>query len=242
MTWFQGAWNWSPNIPLPEEAFSVSLHPMGIFKKDDDPEKESKRFERQEKVKEFFGNEIGKIKGSFKNQKELFTQAQSGHYVGVSLQKLFQVALIVGADRKYSITFIDKASHAVTFQTNKREKFWDGTVSCVMIEMEDGSRISVSGNAEQGSTSSGFSLFQFSPLQQMASDGAVIGEIGELKKAIAKQVLITPEPQQEEPREVNQSTNGVSDIPTQIRQLKELHDSGVLSAEEFEKAKAKLLG
>jgi len=215
---------------------------MGIFKKDDDPEKESKRIERQEKAKELFGNEIGKIKGSYKNQKELFIQAQSGHYVGVSPQKLFQVALIVGADRKYSITFIDKASHSVTFQTNKREKFWDGTVSCVIIAMEDGSRISVSGNAEQGSTTSGFSPLQWSPFQQMASDGAVMGEIGKLKQAIAKQVLITPEPQKEDTKDVGKSANDVSDIPTQIRQLKELFDAGVLSADEFEKAKAKLLG
>jgi hypothetical protein len=215
---------------------------MGIFKKGDDPEKESKRIERQEKAKELFGNEIGKIKGSYKNQKESFLQAQSGHYVGVSPQKLFQVALIVGADRKYSIAFIDKPSHTVTFQTNKREKFWDGTLSCIMIEMDGGSRISVSGNAEQGSTTSGFSPMQWSPLQQMASEGAVQGEIGKLKLAIAKQVLITPEPRQEDPKEVSQPTNSVSDIPTQIRQLKELHDSGVLSADEFEKAKAKLLG
>jgi hypothetical protein len=225
-----------------QRSFSVYLLPMGIFGKDSDPDKESKRIERQEKAKELFGNEIGKIKGSYKNQKDLFIQAQSGHYVGVSPQKLFQVVLIVGADRKYSITFIDKASHSVTFQTNKREKFWDGTVSCVIIAMEDGSRISVSGNAEQGSTTSGFSPLQWSPFQQMASDGAVMGEIGKLKQAIAKQVPITPEPQKEEAKDVDQSTNNVSDIPTQIRQLKELHDSGVLSAEEFEKAKAKLLG
>jgi hypothetical protein len=215
---------------------------MGIFKKDDDPEKELKRIERQEKAKELFGNEIGKIKGSYKNQKESFLQAQSGNYVGVSPQKLFQVTLIVGADRKYSIAFIDKPSHTVTFQTNKREKFWDGTLSCIIIEMDGESRISVTGNAEQGSTTSGFSPMQWSPLQQMASEGAVQGEIGKLKLAIAKQVLITPEPQQKDPRDASQSTNSVSDIPTQIRQLKELHDAGVLSADEFEKAKAKLLG
>ena len=34
----------------------------------------------------------------------------------------------------------------------------------------------------------------------------------------------------------------VESLSSQILQLKELHDSGVLSAEEFEKAKAKLLG
>jgi len=215
---------------------------MGIFKRDDDPEKESKRFERQEKPKELFGSEIEKMKGSYKNQKELFLQAQSGHYAGVSPQKLFQVALIVGADRKYSITFIDKASHAVTFQTNKREKFWDGTLSCVIIEFENGSRISVSGNSEQGSTTSGLSPLKWSPLQQMASDGAVMSEIGKLKQAIAKQVLVTPEPQKENTKNVDEHTSNISDIPTQIRQLKELHDSGVLNAEEFEKAKAKLLG
>jgi hypothetical protein len=222
----------------------LSVYPifMGIFRKDDDPEKESKRIERQEKAKELFGSEIGKVKSSYKNQKELLLQAQSGHYVGVSPQKLFQVTLIVAADRKYSITFIDKPSHTVTFQTNKREKFWDGTLSCITIEMDGGSRISVTGNAEQGSTTSGFSPLQWSPLQQMASEGAVQGEIGKLKLAIAKQVLITPEPAQEDSKELHQSTNTVSDIPTQIRQLKELHDSGVLSAEEFERAKAKLLG
>ncbi len=215
---------------------------MGIFKKDDDPEKDAKRIERQEKAKELFSNEIGKIKGSLKNQKDLLLQAHSGLYVDVSPQKLFQVALIVGADRKYSITFIDKPSYTVTFQTNKGEKFWDGTLSCVIIEMDDGSRISVTGNAEQGSTTSGFSPLQWSPVQQGVSEGAVQGEIGLLKLAIAKQVLITPEPRQEYPREINNLINTVSDIPNQIRQLKELHDSGVLSAEEFEKAKAKLLG
>jgi hypothetical protein len=215
---------------------------MGIFGKDNDPEKEAKRIERQEKAKELFGNETGKIKGSYKNQRDLFVQGQIGHYVGVSPQKLFQVVLIVGANRKYSVTFIDKASHVVTFQTNKREKFWDGTVSCIIIESEDGSRINVSGNSEQGSTASGLSLMKWSPFQQMASDGAVHGEIVKLKTAIAKQVPITPEPQKEVTKEVDQSTSNVSDIPTQIRELKALHDEGVLSSEEFEKAKAKLLG
>jgi hypothetical protein len=215
---------------------------MAIFSKGDDPEKESKKLERKEKARELLNSELGKIKGSLKNQKELLRQAHSGNYVNVSPQKLFQVALIVGADRKYSITFIDKPSLTVTFQTNKGEKFWDGTLSCVIIEMDDGSRISVTGNAEQGSTTSGFSLIQWSPVQQGVSEGAVQGEIGLLKLAIAKQVHITPEPRRVDPTEVSHSINTVSDIPTQIRQLKELHDSGVLSLEEFEKAKAKLLG
>jgi hypothetical protein len=52
----------------------------------------------------------------------------------------------------------------------------------------------------------------------------------------------TPEPQKEDTKDVDQSTNNVSDIPTQIRQLKDLYDAAVLSPEEFEKAKAKLLG
>ena len=215
---------------------------MGIFKKDNDPEKELKRIERQEKAKELFGSEIGKIKDSYKNQKEFFLQGQSGHYLDVSPQKLFQAVLIVGADRKYSVTFIDRASFTVTFQTNKSEKFWDGTLSCIIIEMDDGSRISVTGNSEQGSTTSGMSPLNWSPLQQLASDGAVQGELAKLKQAIAKQVPLTSEPKKEESKIENESVNFVSDIPTQIQQLKSLHDSGVLTAEEFEKAKAKLLG
>jgi len=218
------------------------LSTMGIFKKDSDSEKDSWKLEKQEKAKELLGREMGKIKNSYKNQKELWSQIESGHYLGVSPQKLFQVALIAGADRKYSVTFIDRASYTVTFQTNKKEKFWDGTISCLIIEMDDGSRITVTGNSEQGATTSGMSPFKWSPMQQLASDGAVHSEISKLRHAIAKQVPLTPEPKKEEFTNTNQSASSVTDIPTQIRQLKELHDSGVLSAEEFEKAKAKLLG
>jgi Tfp pilus tip-associated adhesin PilY1 len=165
----------------------------------------------------------------------------SGEYPEVTPQRLFSAVLIAAADLKYGIDSIDKNSFSVTFQTYKGEKFWDGRLSCFVLALADGSRVSVTGAAEQGATTSGkITLSPFTAMTQLASEGGAQQAQSKLKFAIAKQVPLTPEP----PKSTNESTtqNSHQDIPTQLKQLKDLLDLGVLNQDEFEKAKNKLLG
>ena len=72
----------------------------------------------------------------------------------------------------------------------------------------------------------------------LASKGAFVGELKKFKKEIFLQVAkysSTDTPRSE-------PAGSISDLPAQLAQLKNLFDSGALTTEEFEKAKAKLLG
>jgi hypothetical protein len=77
-------------------------------------------------------------------------------------------------------------------------------------------------------------------MTQLASEGGAHQAQSKLKFAIAKQVPLTPEPPKSTVESVAPGSH--QDIPTQLKQLKDLLDAGVLSQEEFEKAKTKLLG
>jgi hypothetical protein len=217
---------------------------MGIFDKERKEELKAKfeaRLNETSDIQEKAQGLVGKFKGGYAKSKDFAQLAMSGEYPEVTPQRLFSAVLIASADLKYGIDSIDKNSHSVTLQTYNGEKFWDGRLSCFVIAYGDGARVSVTGSAEQGATVSGKITFSpFTAMTQMASEGGAFQAQSKLKIAIAKQVPLTPEPPQSAVESVSPSSH--QDIPTQLKQLKDLLDAGVLSQEEFEKAKTKLLG
>jgi hypothetical protein len=217
---------------------------MGIFDKERKEELKAKfeaRLNETSDIQEKAQGLVGKFKGGYAKSKDFAQLAMSGEYPEVTPQRLFSAVLIASADLKYGIDSIDKNSHSVTLQTYNGEKFWDGRLSCFVIAYGDGARVSVTGSAEQGATVSGkITLSPLTAMTQMASEGGALQAQSKLKFAIAKQVPLTPEPPQSAVESVSPSSH--QDIPTQLKQLKDLLDAGVLSQEEFEKAKTKLLG
>lgn len=218
---------------------------MGIFDKERKEELKAKFEARASSelsdVQEKAQGLVGKFKESNAKNRDLMKLVMSGEYPEVTPQRLFNAVLIAAADLKYGIDSIDKNSFSVTFQTYKGEKYWDGRLSCFVLALQDGARVSVTGAAEQGATTSGkITMSPFTAMTQLASEGGAHQAQSKLKFAIAKQVPLTPEP----PKTVNDSTtqNSHQDIPTQLKQLKDLLDLGVLSQDEFERAKNKLLG
>ncbi len=216
---------------------------MGIFDKNKKNEPKEEMADRLEATSEFPEKAqgfVGKLKDSAAKNRELMKPVMSGEYPDVSRERLFSAVLIAGADLKYGIDSIDKNSFSVTFQTYKNEKFWDGRLSCFVISYGDGSRVSVTGTADRGVTTSGKgSGNPFTALTQMASEGGALQCESKLKFAIAKQVPLTAEPPISEIPVAVKSSDG--DLSSQLKQLKQLFDSGALTPEEFEKAKAKLL-
>ena len=79
----------------------------------------------------------------------------SGVYPDVSPSRLFNAILLAGAKLSYSIDFIDKGSLSVTFQTHENEKFWDGRLSAFVLNQSGGAKVTVTGSADRGITTSG---------------------------------------------------------------------------------------
>jgi hypothetical protein len=217
---------------------------MGLFDKDRREElrakfeaRQSEPSETQEKIQGL----VGKLKDNASKSRDFMKPVMSGEYAEVSPERLFSAVLIAAADLKYGIDSIDKNSFSVTFQTYKNEKFWDGRLSCFVIAFGGGARVSVTGTADQGITTSGRgSANPLTVMTQMASEGGAQQQQSKLKFAIAKQVPLTPEPPKVEVEPAVQNSH--QDVPTQLKQLKELLDAGVLTPDEFDKAKSKLLG
>lgn len=161
----------------------------------------------------------------------------SGFYPDVSVSRLFNAILLAGANLRYSIDFIDKASLSVTFQTHKNEKYWDGRLSAFVLNQTGGAKVTVSGSADRGVTTSGRGSGNIiKAANQMASQGGAFQQESKLRFEIARQV------KNAEDDPATTTPNSSLDIPAQIAQLKVLLDSGALTQEEFDKAKAKILG
>jgi hypothetical protein len=161
----------------------------------------------------------------------------SGVYPGISPSRLFNAIMLAGAKLSYSIDFIDKGSFSVTFQTHKNEKFWDGRLSAFVLDQSGGAKVSVSGSADRGVTTSGRGSGNLvTAATQLASQGGASQQQAKLRFEIARQVKNA-----EDDPEVT-SPIFSPDLSTQISKLKDLMDSGALTQEEFEKAKAKILG
>lgn len=188
------------------------------------------------KIKNYPGNTQPTENKANKPSKENLRSFLNGDFPSVEPEKLFNAALAAGASLKYSILAIDRASLSVSFQSYASEKYWDGKVSCVILKQQSGSKLLVSGRAEQGATKSGWvSLNPLTGLTQLASEGSASTAIARLKMEIVKQIpnmVDTKNPELAESK---------SDLPHQLMQLKSMHDAGALSDEEFEKAKSKLL-
>lgn len=169
-------------------------------------------------------------------------QAEAGIYPGVTGNDLFNATMIAAANRNFSIESSDKAGLTVTFQTHKNETYWDGKLSCFILEVGSESRVTVSGGPNRGSTTSsgspgtGFSVME--TMRGAASTGAYVTELKKFKKEIFQEVAKYPT--SDTPH--LGASGSSSDLPEKIAHLKDLFDSGALTAEEFEKAKAKLLG
>jgi hypothetical protein len=167
-------------------------------------------------------------------------QAEDGIYPGISGNDLFNATMMAAANRKYSIESSDKAGLTVTFQTHKSETYWDGKLSCFILEVGGMARVTVSGSENRGSTESGFgpgSTFSDN-MKGLASKGAFVGELKKFKREIFQEVATYPISDITEATMINSPT----DLANQLVQLKTLFDSGALTADQFEKAKAKLLG
>ena len=187
-----------------------------------------------------------KLVAENKKMKENKKEIEDGIYPGISGSDLFNATMMAAANRKYSIEYSDKAGLTVTFQTHKNETYWDGKLSCFIIEVGSESRITISGSTDRGSTTgpnsvgSGFGYVSNTRdfLHGQASKGAMVGELGKLRKEIWRQV-------ENYPRSGAPATHSASmtnSLPDQLNQLKQLFETGALTEEEFERAKAKLLG
>ena len=144
---------------------------------------------------------------------------------------------------KFSIVHTDKASRSITFQTHQGEKHWDGVISCFAAEGKNGAVLTVVGRAPQGISQSG--LVTLNPLKATLAAGeigVIEGIKGNFKIAMRKELNREDGEVPTAPESIVEPSATVESLSSQILQLKELHDTGVLSAEEFEKAKAKLLG
>ena len=183
-----------------------------------------------------------KLYAENKKMKENKKEIEEGIYPDISASDLYDATLMAAAVRKYSIASSDKAGYTVTFQTPKVETFWDGKLSCFVLEVGSNARVTVSGSPNKGSTTGsqspgrGGGVMDF--ISETASSGSFYGELGKFKKEIWRQVQIYPK------SVLSTAHSGAitNSLPDQLNQLKHLFESGALTEEEFEKAKAKLLG
>jgi hypothetical protein len=218
---------------------------MGIFKKGESADSESVKKAKEEKkeaAKELLRAEFGKAKKAVNAQIGAIKQSLSDEYQGIQPDELYETALRVGAKSKFSIAHTDKASRSITFQTHQGEKHWDGVISCFVSEGKDGAVLNVVGQAPQGLLQSG--LVTISPLKAGIAQAEIMkidGVKGKFKISMRKELNREIAEVPAEPESEAKQSTAVESLSRQILQLKELHDSGVLSAEEFEKAKAKIL-
>ena len=218
---------------------------MGIFKKGESSDSESVKKAREEKkeaAKELLRAEFGKAKKAVNAQVGALKQSLSDEYQGIQPNELYEAALRVGAKSKFSIVHTDKASRSITFQTHQGEKHWDGVISCFVSEGKNGSVLKVVGQAPQGVLQSG--LTTLSPLGATiaaAEIAKIDGIKGKFKISMRKELNRENGEFTTAPESKTESSATVENLSSQILQLKELHEAGVLSAEEFEKAKAKVL-
>ena len=219
---------------------------MGFFNKGESVDADSAKRAKQEKkeaAKELLREEFGKAKKVVNSQIGAVKQSLSAEYQGIRPDELYETALRVGAKSKFSIVHTDKASRSITFQTHQGEKHWDGIISCFVSDGKSGAVLSVVGRAPQGVSQSG--LVTINPIKASiaaAEIGIIEGIKGKFKismrKELDREIADVPTETESEIK----SSAVVESLSSQIIQLKELHDAGVLSSEEFEKAKAKLLG
>ena len=219
---------------------------MGIFKKGEAADAESIKKAKQEKkeaARQLLREEFGKAKKVVNAQIGAIKESLSDEYEGVKPDELYEAALRVGAKSKFSIVHTDKASRSITFQTHQGEKHWDGVISCSVADGKNGAVLHVVGQAPQGLLQSG--LVTISPLKAGIAQAEIIkidGIKGKFKISMRKELNRETPEVPTAPESTVEPSATVESLSSQILQLKELHDVGVLSAEEFEKAKAKLLG
>lgn len=185
---------------------------------------------------------VAKIVAENKKMKENKKEIEEGIYADISASDLHDATLIAAAVRKYSIVSSDKAGFIVTFQTPKHESFWDGKLSCFVLEVGPDARVTVSGSPNKGSTTRAFSPGAgkgrvVDIFSQDASHGSFIGELKKFKEEIWRQVEIFPKTGSSK----QLATEIKIDLPNQLEQLNGLYESGALNAEEFAKAKKNLL-
>jgi len=219
---------------------------MKIFKKSELANSESAKKVKQEKkeaAKEILREEFGKAKKAVNNQIGAVKQSLSDEYQGIQPDELYEAALRVGAKSKFSIVHTDKSSRSITFQTHQGEQHWDGVISCFVANGKNGPVLTVVGRAPQGISQSGLITLNYVKASFAAVEIAKIDGIkGNFKIAMRKELNREIAEVSGVPESKVEPLNTVESLSSQILQLKDLHDSGVLSAEEFEKAKAKLLG
>lgn len=186
--------------------------------------------------------ELARRKTEKIKMKEIKKEIAEGVYFDISGSDLYDATLEAAGVLKYSIVSSDKAGYIVTFQTPRVETFWDGKLSCFVLEIGPNAKVTVSGSPNKGSTTAALSPGQGGGvknfLSEQASTGSFVSEMGKFKKEIWRQVQIYPK------SAVSNAQSGslANSLPDQLNQLKQLFESGALTKEEFEKAKTRLLG
>ena len=218
---------------------------MGIFKKDDSADSESKKNEKLQKkaeAKELLKAEFGKAKKGLGDQLVAVKQSLSDEYEGIKPDELYEAVLRAGAKSKFSILHTDKPSLSVSFQTHEAEKHWDGVISCQVTKGKNGSVLKIGGRAPQGVLQSG--LVTINPLKATIAGAEIMkidGVKGKFKITLRKELNLGGKFIENSPSTNSKQASSGDNLSSQILQLKELYDNGVLSKEEFEKAKSKLL-
>ncbi len=185
---------------------------------------------------------VAELLAEDKKMKEHKKEIEDGIYADISASDLYNATLLAAAVRKYSIISSDKAGFVVTFQTPKHETFWDGKLSCFVLQVGPNARVTVSGSPNKGSTTAALSPGQgggvMDFLSEQASAGSFVSELGKFKKEIWRQVQVYPK----NTAIAVHSSTATDSLPAQLQQLKQLFENGSLTQGEYEKAKAKLLG
>jgi hypothetical protein len=72
------------------------------------------------------------------------------HYPEISLDDAINVILRAGAKLNYTIANADRQSGSISFQTNSKEKRWDGAISVMVLPEGDGVEVLTSSRTDKG--------------------------------------------------------------------------------------------
>ena len=128
----------------------------------------------------------------------------------------------------YTIIMSDAQSHVVSFNTGRSMKSWAGQdLTATVTPTKDGARLVMGGSLGRG----GNPLGGGSQLGAWGEKNALIGKFFE---AVRRTLPDVPEP--------TSSTSPQGDLASELAKLAELRAAGSLSEDEFQTAKARLLG
>ena len=159
-----------------------------------------------------------------------------------STERVFTACRHAVAELGYSVTTSDSAGGVLSFNTGRSMKTWGGQdLTASVLPSASGSRVVVGGSLGKGGsalTGGGAQLVGWGEKKELSLK--FLGAVERILPTIPETPLATPPPPPSQPSQAPPPPPQPS-LAAQIKELKQLLDDGVLTAEEFESAKAKLL-